>query len=381
MRKENHLDYMRIRCLFYLFRILPIKKNKVVFSNYVGKGYGCNPKYIAEEIIRQKKDWDLVWLTDFMDAPFPKEVRTVKYESLKAIYELATAKVWVDNQRKLPHYRKRWSQYFIETWHGGGGPMKKIGADNPRNFDNKPYAKTSKHMDKIVDVMISNSVCCTRIYRSAFLYTGEIMECGYPRNDILVKNWIAFKPKVYEYFGLPTEKKIVLYAPTYRNKRDLSHYKIDVELLQQALEKRFSGSWVLLVRLHPTMLRQADELFYGENVINATGYDDVQELLAGADVLISDYSSVISEFALTGKPVFLFATDVSEYADERDFYVDYHTLPFSISKNNNELVSNVLNFNESLYQRNVEQYLEDVGMADNGYASEKIVSYMENWIK
>ncbi len=378
MKKENHLDNLRIRCLFYLFRLFPIKQTKIVFCNYVGKGYGCNPKYIAEEIIRQKKDWDLVWLTDFPEASFPKEIRIVKYKSVKAVYELATAKVWVDNQRKLPHYRKRKSQLFIETWHGGGGPMKKIGADNPRNFDNKPYARTSKHMDKITNVMISNSTCCTKIYRSAFLYTGEIMECGYPRNDILLGDTSRVRNKIYDYFQLPSDRKTVLYAPTYRNSRTLDHYKLDMKGLREALAYKFGGIWTVFLRLHPTMIEKAGDAMYSEYILNATDYDDMQELLSGSDILISDYSSVISEFALTGKPILLFATDVYEYAVERDFYVDYFTLPFPIAKDNTELVRNINEFDYEVYQKDVAEYLKSVGMADQGYASKRVVKYIED---
>lgn len=379
MKKENHFRNAKIAMLFYVYRIFPIRRNKVVFCNYVGKGYGCNPKYIAEELIRRGGKWELVWLTDNLDNKFPAEIRPVKYESAKAIYELATAGIWIDNQRKLPYYKKRKRQKFIETWHGGGGPMKKIGADNPRNYDNKPYAKTTNHMNKVVNLMISNSKCCTRIYRSAFLYQGEVLECGYPRNDILTKNLLYFKNKVYQYFNLSTDQKTILYAPTYRNSRDLGQYELDMELVHQSLTKRFSGSWNLLIRLHPTMVEKAKGLAFSEHILNASGYDDMQELLAGCDILISDYSSVISEFAITGKPIFLFATDVKEYAVERDFYIDYYTLPFPIAENNDELTKNILFFNEVEYKNNVERYLNDVGMIENGNAAEKIVNKMEEW--
>lgn len=381
MKKENHLLNIRITTLFYLFRLFPVKQNKIVFCNYVGKGYGCNPKYIAEEILKRKKEWDLVWLTDFPEETFPEEIRAVKYESVKAIYELATAKVWVDNQRKLPRYKKRTSQYFIETWHGGGGPMKKIGADNPRNFNNKPYEKTSKHMDRIADLMISNSTCCTRIYRSAFHFTGEILECGYPRNDILVNEHSHLREKVYHYFKLPLSYKTVLYAPTYRNGRGLEAYQLEISNLVSTLEKRFGGEWRALLRLHPSLSKEAKETNWGDKVLNASFYSDMQELLAACDVLISDYSSVISEFALTGNPIFLYATDVQEYAVERDFYVDYYKLPFSIAEDNEQLSHNILSFEPSEYEKRVRDYLVDVGMKDFGRAAKDVVNRIEHWIE
>lgn len=380
MKKESYFTKLRITGFFYFFRLFPIKRKKIVFCNYVGKGYGCNPKYIAEEVIRRKNGWKLVWLTDLVDGRFPPEIQVVKYGSVRAIFELSTAGVWVDNQRKLPHYKKRKAQCFIETWHGGGGPMKKIGADNPRNFENKPYARTSRHMDKIVNVMISNSSCCTAIYRSAFLYHGDILECGYPRNDILLQDTSSFRTKIYDYFHLPKEQKTVLYAPTYRNGRNMDQYTLDTERLVKTLTKTFGGSWTVLLRLHPTMLFRAGEASYNEKVRNASTYDDMQELLAGSDILISDYSSVISEFALTGKPVFLFATDIQDYAVERDFYIDYYTLPFPIASNNEELMNNISSFNAELYGQKVQDYLRSVGMAEKGNASEVVVNYIEEWI-
>ena len=201
-----------------------------------------------------------------------------------------------------------------------GGPIKKIGADNPRNINNKPYEKTSIHMDKIVDVMISNSKWCSKIYRSAFLYTGEILECGYPRNDIFFKPSLEIRQKVYDYFNIPPDYKIVLWAPTYRNGRELDKYRLDLEKLLVNLNKKFSSNWMVLVRLHPTMEHKSKEMKYSRHIINASSYGDIQELLVASDVLISDYSSVISEFALTGKPIFLYSTDIKEYGIERFLY-------------------------------------------------------------
>jgi len=365
-----------ISFLYYIFRVFPVQKNKIVFCNYVGKGYGCNPKYIAEELLKRRKDLDLVWMTKNTALAFPDEVRTVEWESFRAVYELATAKVWVDNQRKLPYNKKRKRQYFIETWHGGT-PLKKIGADNPQNKDNLPYQKTSVHMDKIVDVMVASCSWCSEIYRSAFLYSGEVMECGYPRNDILVKDAQRYHRIVREYFNLREQDKIVMYAPTYRKGRKTDRYRLDYEMLRHSLKTRFGGEWKVLIRLHPTMAEKSGELQYGENVINASGYDDMQELMAGTDVLVSDYSTIIGEFPLSGKPVFLFAVDKAEYAVERDFYYEYEKLPFPQAETNQELAAAVEQFDEGNYKKDLETYYEKIGRKDFGHASEKVADRIE----
>jgi CDP-glycerol glycerophosphotransferase len=259
-----------------------------------------------------------------------------------------------------------------------GRTYKKIGADNPRNINNKPYEKTSRHMDKIVDVMVSNSKWCTKIYRSAFLYTGKILEYGYPRNDIFFRPSLGIRHKVYDYFKIPDDYKIVLWAPTYRNGRDLDKYRLDLEKLIMNLNKKFNSYWTVLVRLHPTMEHKAKEMRYSKYIINASSYGDIQELLVASDVLISDYSSVISEFALTGRPVFLYATDIKEYGIERDFYMDYYSMPFPIAESNDELEQKISAYNEKKYKEDVLCYLDKVGMIEKGEASAKVVDYIES---
>lgn len=365
-----------ITLLYYIFRVFPIKKNKIVFCNYVGKGYGCNPKYIAEELIKRDLDLDLVWMLKEDVAVFPNQIRTVEWESLRAIYELATAKVWVDNQRKLPYNKKRKGQYFIATWHGGT-PLKKIGADNPLNKNDLPYEQTSLHMDKIVDVMVASCSWCADIYRTAFLYSGEIMECGYPRNDILVKDTSLYYKKVREYFGLEPDVKLVMYAPTYRKGRRTDIYQLDYKMLCDSLEKRFLGKWKVLVRLHPTMANKSGELQYSENVINASGYADMQELMAGVDVLVSDYSTIVGEFPLSGKPVFLFAVDKADYAIERDFYYEYDKMPFPQAGTNAGLADVIEAFDEEKYQVDLEKYYENIGRKDFGNASAAVADRIE----
>ena len=112
------------KSLFFIFRIFPIQRNKIVIDNYAGKGFGDNGKYIALELLRRKCDFDIVWLARNLKEEFPDGIRLVSYASLKSIYEQATAKVWIDNLRKASYVRKRSGQYYIMTWHGGIGPKK-----------------------------------------------------------------------------------------------------------------------------------------------------------------------------------------------------------------------------------------------------------------
>lgn len=381
MRLIDHIPEWKTALLYYLYRLKPIDKHKIVFCNYNGKGYGCNPKYIAEEMIKRHPDWDYVWIVGNDNMVFPKEIRTVKYDSKESIYELATAGVWIDNQRKLWFHRKRKKQFFVETWHGAGIIVKKIGADNPNNFVNKPYEHTSKHMNKIANIMISDSDSATEIFHRAFLYDKEVVTCGYPRNDILIGDVSKYEKKIRKELNLDPDDKLVLYAPTYRNGRKLDKYDIDCKKVLNALKERFGGNWKMLFRLHPSMRQKSKDISYIDDVIDVSLYEDMQELMAGSDVLISDYSSVITEFGFMKKPIFLFATDIEDYSHERDFYCDYFGLPFSIAENNETLEKNILEFKSEGYPESIDKCFEQYGVKENGNASATVVDIIENAIK
>ncbi len=125
----------------------------------------------------------------------------------------------------------------------------------------------------------------------------------------------------------------------------------------------------MLKRLHPTMVQNAAELEYGQFIINASEYDDMQELLVASDVMISDYSSVISEFSIMKKPIFLYAEDISDYADERDFYIDYFKLPYSVADSEDKLIENITLFDKEEYQDKLCDYNKKIGSKETGNAS------------
>lgn len=356
-------------------RIFPVQKNKIVCCNMKGKRYGDNPKYIVDEIIRQNLDYDIVWLMkDEYEADLPKEVRKGKYNLFSIIYELATARFWIDSNTKYVGMLKRKNQYYIQTWHGSYG-IKKVYGDIPDKityFDKRIIQYNSK----IQDLVLSNSRTTTEIFRRAFWYQGKILECGSPRNDIFFENPEIYVRQVREYFKLK-DQKIVLYAPTYRPDFRIADMRLDFERLLENLEKKFDGNWVVLVRLHPENIMDAKRFIrYTNKVINATNYSVMQELLAASDILISDYSSCILDFVTGGKTCFLYATDVEKYKDEKGTYFDMHKLPFPLAENNDELVHNILTFDEKQYRIKLKQLFERVGLCDNGNASKQVVEWI-----
>jgi len=365
---------------YYFLRIFPINHKKIIVTNYYGKGYGDNGKYIAEEILRRNLNCDLVWLVNKnYEKGFPEPIRTVRYGSLKARYEEVTAKIWIDNSRKSSLVRKREGQFYIQTWHGGIA-LKRVEKDVENKLRNG-YVIDAKHDSTMADLFISNSKFTTKLYRSAFWYDGEILECGYPRNTILISCPQDIKHKVFRFFDLADDTKIVLYAPTFRGDHNMEVYDLEYNRILTALEKKYSCNWVILFRLHPDISEKADAIAYNQKVINATRYDDMQELMVASDVLITDYSSTMFEFMLMHKPVFLYATDLDEYVLDRDLYFDIFSLPFPVADSNDKLVEDLICFNEAQYLNGLRLFLSDIVLMEDERAAETIVDRIEMLIR
>lgn len=355
-----------------------INPKKIVVCNFGGKGYGDNPKYVVEEIIKQNLDYDIVWLVDDTEKykqSFPNQIRLVQYGSIKGMYELATAKIWIDNCRKYFYTKKRKGQYYIQTWHGGIG-IKQIEKQAESTLDEQ-YLNYAKNDSKMVDLMISNSDWCTKMYENDFWYDGEILECGSPRVDILFNQSKEINNKIYDLYNIDKNKKILLYAPTFRNSMDLSVYSIDYDRCINALEDKFGGEWIIFIRLHPNISDLASDMYYSKNIINVTDYPDMQELLSVSNILVTDFSSSIFEFSYIKKTVFIFATDYEEYIKERGFAINLEDLPFNINKSNDEFINDIYSFNEEEYSKDIEKMLKRFGVKESGKASESVVNIIK----
>ena len=170
------------KILGILFNLFPIDTKKVVVSNFWGKGYNDNPKYVIEKLHKMYPEIKIVWLLKDMKTEMPQYIKKVKYKSIKSIYEYSTAIIWIDNSRKQYFPPKRKKQKYIQLWHGGIS-MKKIEAAAADKLDNS-YIKMAKKDSKAIDYAISNSSYRTNIFKNDFWYDGKILEYGSPRNDI-----------------------------------------------------------------------------------------------------------------------------------------------------------------------------------------------------
>ena len=365
-----------LRTIFILMRVANIKQNKIVISNIHGRGYSDHPKYILEEINQQPHGWDIVWILNgsCTESELPHNIRTVQENSLKSFYELATAKLWIDNAEKRLFVLKRNGQYYLQTWHGFG-PKKNI--DKESTAGNRVETHF-KHNAKMIDAYVSNNDMLTKFYRDEFHYEGEVLKIGFPRNDILINEESpVIREKVFSKYSLSPDTKVVLYAPTYRPNTNLEIYHIDCDGILSSLEKKYGGVWICLLRLHPVIARLSSSLQTdAKRVIDASNYLDMQELLLVSDVLITDYSSCMFDFALTKRPCLLYHPDILEYENSRGFSIPPKELPFPAFHSSEELIYGITTFNYEEYIQNINSFYDACNMYEPGDASRKAVEWI-----
>lgn len=374
--------------LFFLCKMIPIQ-DKVVATTMRGRKYGDNPKYILDELKKVLPKLEFVWLiAEGYKVETPDWIRTIPYNiTLKTIYEISTARVVIDTHRFRSVIRKRKGQVFIETWHGGLG-IKKIEGDIQRVLDTPWEVAEIKNTIKLSNVFISNSDHLSNIYRRAFGYKGPIWKCGYPKNDILLQDHSKIAETVRKELLISPNNKIILYVPTYRDgfawgdNQDFSVFDINYEKVKRAVQEYFGGEWTILIKWHPTMLPyiQRNHIHY-DNVMDVTSYNNMQNLLCAADIVISDYSSCIFDAALREIPCFTYAKDFEKYKGTQGTYFEMEELPFPFARNNDELISNIQNYNHENYLKQWNKFKIKTGLVETGHAAkdiaEKIVGVFE----
>lgn len=372
---------------------LPVKKDKIIFNNFQGSLYGCNPKYIAEEIIKRKLPYDLVWFCKNLDnidtSCFPEQVRLTTFKKKEDLKELASAKLVISNVRMnlliQLGWEKKKEQKYLQTWHGSLGIKKIDEAVKYENYAKRDWCEVAHTDSSYTDYLLSDSKFEEDVFHKSFWYDGEILKYGHPRNDVFFKTIEEkqkIKEKVHNLLGIPQGKKILLYVPSFRDDKRLYCYGLDTTKLQRALKEKTGDDWVVAIRMHPHLKKYSSQLFkFSESVVDASYYPDIQELLVSCDAAITDYSSCIFDFMLGRKPGFIFATDIEDFNTERGFYYPLESTPFPVAVNNEQLADNILNFDNDKYQKDIDNFLADKGCMEDGHASERVVDLIEKIMK
>ncbi len=376
---------LKLTFLISLFplRIFKLKKNRIFLLNSLlslEAKYSCNTKYIAEYILEKYNNkFEIIYPLEEKqkkDELSSKGIKVVRMKTLKYYYYISTSKVFITTNGSISYIPFRKSQIVINTWHGGGA-YKKTGLDNNDTLANKINCKI---IENKISYFISSNRYFTNVISKAFMIPEEkFLNIGLPRNDIFFHKNNKMIKKVKKYYSLSDESKIILYAPTYRTKNgdqmlkhELGPYELDYKKILKSLKEKFGGEWHFALRVHPSLVSQLKDI--PKDIINMSGYDDVQELLYTSDILINDYSSIMWDFVQTRKPCFIYATDLKEYENSAGLYTKPSSWPFPLAETENELLKKIEEFDDMEYQKKIDYYFEWMGNFETGEACKKLVN-------
>lgn len=366
-----------LKYILRIFAVLPIDKKKLLFISFGGNQYSCSPKYITEYLINNYPNkFSIVWAfkepKNFIELE-SNGIKTVSVNSISFIAEFYTSRIIITNDSLYPFLKKRKNQIGIQTWHGGGA-YKKVGRNTAlySKGASRQLTNSMQNMDLYLSSCERFSQC---LIREAFLYDGEILEKGLPRNDFLL-NQTDNKNKVRDFYGIPHENIVILYAPTFRQNFNSETYNLNYLKLIEVVKEKYNRECTVLYRVHHKIREFQSLHFQSNKLVDVSQYPDMQEILNDSDILITDYSSSMWDFSLMYKPCFIFATDLDCYKQERDFYTPINQWPFPVASNNDELINNLSDFNEVKYNADVRTHHKLLGNFESGEATESVVKYI-----
>ena len=354
-------------------------RDVAVFSSFSGRQFSGNPRAIYAEMRRRNPDLDYVWLTDEGQFEEPAGSRLLMQGS-RAHYEaLARARYVVCDDLLPSWFRKRAHQICLQT--GQGTPLKRVGLDieRPQFARGLIYPDLIRKAAADWDYLLSQNAYSTPVFRRAFDFRGQIMETGYPRNDLLRhprRDEIA--ADVRARLGLPADRKVILYAPTWRDDAPPQYggYRFSLKLDLDAMARSLGQDHVVLLRMH-SKIRGGWGARPAGCVLDVTAYPDMAELLLITEILITDYSSVMFDFANTGRPMLFFTYDLEHYRDQlRGFYFDFQAeAPGPLLATSAELIAAVRDIDRvaASYQQAQAAFIAKFCPLDDGHAAERVV--------
>jgi CDP-glycerol glycerophosphotransferase len=354
---------------------LPVRRDTVVFESHLGKQYSDNPKAIYEELRRRSgAAYTAIWSYARSPAGFPKDARLVRRGSWQYYLALARAGFWVDNQGFPRDAVKRPQTTYIQTWHGSA--YKRMGFDEPRvkQSTKARRARFQRTVDRY-DAFLIRSEHDARTLVKGLGVHAELIRSGYPRNDALVNG--GDTTKLAEKLELADDDRtVVLYAPTFRagpNGKAQKRFELPFDLEEFAEE--LGETHVLLVRPHYLNTAVVPPSLRGV-VRDVTSVHDVTSLLLLADALVTDYSSLMFDYALLDRPTVFFAPDLEDYTRTRGTYFDLRKeAPGPVLSEPGELFAALADLDglATAYATRRKGFIERYGEYDRGTAAEQVV--------
>ncbi|WP_318031843.1 CDP-glycerol glycerophosphotransferase family protein [Tannockella kyphosi] len=379
-----------LRRLYPFFNGLIIKDKKtILFISFHGRGYSDNPKALHEYMLENSEfnDFKFVWAIKGckkknLDIPNAKQI---EYAGLKYLYYLARSKYWISNC-KLPAYvYKSKNQVYLQTWHGT--PLKRLAHDIIVPEDTTFYRSeiSFKEMAATYDndvskynFMISPSAFTTEVFQSAFAINRErLIETGYPRNDCLSNYKEEELDQLKDKYGIPKGKKVVLYAPTWRdNSYNLKGYTFKLEVDFSKWQEILGDEYVVIFKPHYLIISDFDVNAYQGFVYSIDATEDISRLYIVSDILITDYSSVFFDYAILERPIYFYMYDLESYRSElRGFYIDiYKDLPGDIFESEIKMLKDIRD--EKYDYNRLEEFNKRFNNCEDGNASKRVIDIL-----
>jgi CDP-glycerol glycerophosphotransferase len=353
-------------------------EDAVVYTSYGGRQYSDNPRAIHEELVRRDAPLRHLWIVRDALCRVPATAEVLREGSREHYEAMARARYVISNDHFPDWFSRRPDQTCLQTWHGT--PLKRLGLDVSEMRGT--VRRFQRRWDRQVanwQLVLSPNRFSTPILQRAYAITGELLETGYPRVDALARaDRDVHGARLKERLGLPDDKRVVLYAPTYRDqvKDSQGRYRLDMRLDLERLRRALGDDYVILFRKHHYIVDAVPTTSDGF-VRDVSSYPDGTELMLAADVLLTDYSSMTVDFANTGRPMLFYTYDLDAYRDEiRGFYIDLAATAPGPMLGTTDAVIEALQDVESMEREWAGRYADFVSMfceLDDGFAASRVV--------
>lgn len=369
---------------YFMGKVNRTNKRLAVFESFHGKQYSDSPRAIYEYMLEHNPEMKLVWSADrrhvknFAQAGIPH----VRRFSAKWLMLMTSAGYWVTNARLPLWIPKPKRTTYVQTWHGT--PLKRLATDMEEVH--MPGTNAEKYKQNFIseaskwDYLVSPNEYSTKIFRRAFMFDREMLETGYPRNDYLYQqNNAKTIGRIRESIGIESGKKVILYAPTWRDNQfyGKGQYKFNLEMDLDQLQEQFGDTHVIVLRMHYLVAENLDISQYEGFVYDCSTYDDIRDLYLISDVLITDYSSVFFDYANLRRPMIFFVYDIEEYRDNlRGFYFDFEKkAPGPLVKTTAGLIKELTKIEKDGFNpdENFNEFIDRFCYLEDGNASKRVV--------
>ncbi len=392
IKKKIRKKYMGIMAKI-IMKKSEIEPNKIAIATNTFS-YTCNPKYIYEEMIRRRLNYKIVWLVNTRKVKkldYPDNVRVIPLNSVKGLREVYSSKIWLDNGIVFSDYfDKKEGQLHIQTMHGSLGIKRLDNAVLCRNARGKSGQIVVQRESNETDYVITNSKFEEDVFHTVFWKNTAMVRLGHARTDILFSTnsdrITQIREELFHRYGIPTEKKLVLYAPTHRTGLTIENLSIDYRDMTEALQKKFGDEFAVMIRMHKRTKNivldnvEEDDKLEERVLYDVTNYPDIQELMLVTTIGITDYSSWIYDYVLTRRPGFIFATDLERYNTNTGLYYPLEETPFPVCKSHEQLIHHIEAFDYEQYLNRVEEFLKEKQSVDDGESAKRIVDWIQSLV-